>query len=69
MRVQFSFKSDRTVSSHASKRDHFQFRHVPEIKLQGIYLEKAGFKIGEKVAVDVVKDQIIIRRGGQNGSH
>jgi hypothetical protein len=66
MKSNFQFSKSRTVSSHASKRDLYQYRNVPEIKLQGIYLENAGFVIGEKVNVNVINNQIIISRNQEN---
>ena len=36
------------------------FRFVPSLPLSGIWLEKAGFKVGQEVTISVIHGQIII---------
>jgi hypothetical protein len=54
------------VYAHFSRRQRDGII-IPEIKLQGIYLEDAGFNIGDKINVEVVGERITISKGGSNG--
>lgn len=54
------------VHAHFRKRT-YDDTFCPEIKLQGNYLEQAGFEIGGFVDVTFENDCIIIRKGVRNG--
>ncbi len=53
------------VYAHFSKRER---NHVltPEIKLQGIYLEQAGFEVGDFINVSLTGGKIVIEKGGSH---
>lgn len=50
-----------------SPRAYGQCRVVPWLTLSGVWLEKAGFRIGDVMAVTVSKDEIIVKRVGKSG--
>ncbi|WP_158267091.1 SymE family type I addiction module toxin [Chitinophaga niastensis] len=40
----------------------YECKQVPSISLAGIWVQNAGFKIGDKVMVDVEENRIVISR-------
>lgn len=44
----------------------YEYKQVPSISLAGIWVQNAGFKIGDKVMVDVEENRIVISRLKQN---
>lgn len=51
-----------TVNSIYQPRLDIADRIVPSINLIGLWVENAGFKIGDKVSVDVEENRILINR-------
>lgn len=41
---------------------YYNTKNKPQIILQGTWLEKAGYKIGDKIEVNIIKDKIIIKK-------
>ena len=39
-----------------------KYINVPYLKFGGLYLEKAGFKIGDSVQIEIYEDEIILRK-------
>jgi toxic protein SymE len=42
---------------------------VPWLNMNGLWLEQAGFKIGDHIQVDVSKDQLVIKKLLADGDH
>jgi len=57
-----------TVSSVVQPRFR-SLAEFPKINIQGAWVEKAGFRIGESVAVFVSKGSICIRTVGEGGGN
>ncbi|MCX6232736.1 MAG: SymE family type I addiction module toxin [Bacteroidetes bacterium] len=55
-----------TISRRVEKRGGNLIKpsyvEVPTINFGGKYLKKAGFKIGEKLSIEVTENEIIIKR-------
>lgn len=51
-----------TISSNFFKNIWKKPTVTPKITLSGVWMQKAGFEIGEKVAVTVKKEQLIITK-------
>lgn len=51
-----------TVSSIYQPRTSIEDKNVPMINLIGLWVENAGFKIGDKVTVDVEPNRILVNR-------
>lgn len=51
-----------TVSSIYQPRTSIEDKNVPMINLIGLWVENAGFKIGDKVSVDVEPNRILVNR-------
>ncbi|SKD09425.1 Toxin SymE, type I toxin-antitoxin system [Chitinophaga ginsengisegetis] len=51
-----------TVSSIYQPRTCIEDKNVPMINLIGLWVENAGFKIGDKIAVDVEQNRLLINR-------
>jgi hypothetical protein len=51
-----------TVSSSYQARLEIGDRHVPKIRLLGLWIEKAGFKIGDKLTVDIEQNRLLLNR-------
>ena len=52
-----------TVQSDVRYGMKYLFKQVPRLKLSGLWLEKAGFKPGNKVKVKVKPNQLTIKTG------
>lgn len=42
--------------------DRKKYRHIPQIKFQGDWLQKMGFSIGDSIQVQCMKNKIIITK-------
>ncbi|WP_436491554.1 SymE family type I addiction module toxin [Chitinophaga sp. ARDCPP14] len=51
-----------TVGSTIHERLDIDNRHVPKIRLIGLWIEKAGFKIGDKLTVDIEPNRLLLNR-------
>jgi hypothetical protein len=49
-----------TVSERYQERAYRAHVNVPELRLQGLWLGRAGFEAGSRVVVDHVDDKLII---------
>lgn len=45
-----------------------QFKQVPYIRLQGNWLNEAGFGIGSLFVAEVIENKIVLRRNTENES-
>ena len=41
---------------------YYNTKNKPQIILQGGWLEKAGYQIGDRVEVNIIKNKIIIKK-------
>jgi hypothetical protein len=58
-----------TVSERHQERELTRGVWVPELRLQGLWLGRAGFEAGARVVVDCVGDKLVISRSpGPPGS-
>ncbi|WP_084694545.1 SymE family type I addiction module toxin [Chryseobacterium vrystaatense] len=51
-----------TVSRKSFLRSYYRHALFPEIKIAGKWVQECGFEVGDKVAVMVSKNQIILRK-------
>lgn len=51
-----------TISSNFIKNVWKKPTITPKLTLSGVWLQKAGFEIGEKVTISVKKEQLIITK-------
>ncbi|MCD9015187.1 type I toxin-antitoxin system SymE family toxin [Parachryseolinea silvisoli] len=49
-----------TVSERHQEREMTRGVWVPELRLQGLWLKRAGFEAGARVVVDYVDDKLVI---------
>ena len=44
-------------------------RYVPWLRVNGLWLERAGFKIGDRIEIDVTNNRLIIKNISADGDH
>lgn len=44
-------------------------RYVPWLNVNGLWLERAGFKVGDQIEIDATSNQLIIRKLSADGDH
>lgn len=44
-------------------------KYVPWLNVNGIWLEQAGFRIGDQIEIDVQNNQLIIKNLSAEGDH
>lgn len=44
-------------------------KYVPWLNVNGLWLERAGFKIGDRIEIDVKNNQLIIKKLAADGDH
>lgn len=50
-----------TVQSDVRYGMSYLFKEVPKLRLTGLWLEKAGFKPGQKVRVEIEPNQLTLK--------
>lgn len=49
--------------------NHNTGKYVPWLNVNGLWLERAGFKIGDHIEIDVKNNQLIIKKLSADGDH
>ena len=49
------------LSEHHSPRSWNRYKLVPKLRISGIWLEEAGFKMGDYVEIEISSNQLIIK--------
>ena len=44
-------------------------KYVPWLRVNGLWLERAGFKIGDRIGIDVTNNRLIIKKLSADGDH
>jgi len=44
-------------------------KNVPWLNVNGLWLEQAGFKIGDPIQIDVRRNQLVIKKLPAHGDH
>lgn len=64
MKVKYFFMADRKLKVYPKYRSLVSSRSaqiVPELRLCGVWLERSGFKVGERVQVTIKDQEITIK--------
>jgi toxic protein SymE len=64
IKVQYQYRASRSKFGWGSKEP----RHVPWLNLSGVWLERAGFYIGDRVEVRVRNNRLTIINLGEDGA-
>lgn len=55
------------LSGKAHPRDNHQYKNLPWLNMSGVWLQEAGFNIGDRLQVNVSQGQLTITNGAGYG--